>query len=1089
MTFSRRSSLGAPRRLVCAVALAAGLATPTIARADGAPPNRVSEVRALAAPQSTEIVVVGTASPKFSARLADKRRLIIDISDTQVEGAPAPITERVGLVAGVSTQSFKTDTGSTTRVTISLTEEASFRVRADGTNLRVSLSKGDASTGPVRLGAPTPAAPRAPGDRVRDVRYSRAGGVDRVTIEVGEDARVSEGATGGGKARLDLRGAKVPKELERTLDVGAYGGLVKSVSTFHTDAGVVVEVERQDGAVGVVSREGSAVVWTFSSKARGATSAETGVALDGGVARKTRTVAREEAVSGVPKIETGISADDIAAPDAAGFVSAPLGQARGAADTVDGRRRRYTGARVDIDLKDADVHNVLRILADVGHVNIVTADNVKGDVTLRLRNVPWDQALDVVLQAKSLGMVRTGNMLRVAPLADLEKEREMLIQKRKQELDLAPLETRLIPVSYSSATDIAARAKELLSARGSLSVDERTNMLIARDVPGNLNQVEELIRSLDTQTPQVLIEARIVEATSRYLRDVGIQWGGDATFSPATGNPTGLAFPNSIGLVGGASDAQTPTAGLSPFQRNVQNPNFAVNLPAAAGTGTGGALGLTFGSINNAFNLGLRLSAAESSGMLRIVSSPRILTLDNRQARIAQGTLIPYSQISAQGVQTNFQEAKLQLDVKPHVTADGSISMHVKINRDEPDFNQTSARGDPTILKREAETDLLIMDGHTAVIGGIFTRNTGRNLDQVPFFGDIPLLGLLFQRRRASDSRGELVIFLTPRIVNRAEALGKLPDPHRAAEHGRAERQAPRRLAVHVDEHLRPRVDGLRLDDRAARHLHRARGEVGAGVDLVRQRQALEPRKIAHRDDVEQAVGRIGVGRDLHPAAEVPAVADREVEHRALLEDGPVDAHAHRLVAVAEPRARGAEEVRRLAAEPLRRLVDHPVGDASDAEARDVDERARDRRAVVVDELQPPEIVGDGGPPARARDRRREAVDAERLAEISARPGGHDEQVRALDRAAVVAEVALRGLVERAVAAHHRDHLDALRVRALHQAPGVARALGLGDVAREIQARELAAHLGEQALGAPSARARVEDDADVGWFHRGRAGG
>ena len=158
--------------------------------------------------------------------------------------------------------------------------------------------------------------------------------------------------------------------------------------------------------------------------------------------------------------------------------------------------------------------------------------------------------------------------------------------------------------------------------------------------------------------------------------------------------------------------------------------------------------------------------------MLRIVSSPRILTLDNHEARINQGTLIPFSQVSAQGVQTVFQEAKLQLLVVPHVTADGSVSMHVKINRDEPDFNQTSARGDPTILKREAETDLLVRDGHTAVIGGIYTRNTGRNLDQIPLLGDIPILGVLFQRRRSSDSRSELVIFLTPRIVNRAESLG-----------------------------------------------------------------------------------------------------------------------------------------------------------------------------------------------------------------------------------------------------------------------------------------------------------------------------
>jgi len=448
--------------------------------------------------------------------------------------------------------------------------------------------------------------------------------------------------------------------------------------------------------------------------------------------------------------------------EAAGMGGSLLAQANG-----------YNGRRMDVDLNNADIHNVLRLLADVGQVNIVTADNVSGSVTIKMRNVPWDQALDVVLQSKGLGMVRGGNIIRVAPLPQLEKEREMAIARRRQELQLAPLETRLIPVSYATAEDLQQRAREVLSGRGSIAVDGRTNVLIARDVAGTLDQVEELVRSLDTQTPQVLVEARIIEATSSYQRQIGVQWGGDASFSAATGNPTGLAFPNSVGLAGAASDNATPTAGLSPFQAQVQNPNFAVNLPAPIGTGIGGGIGLTLGSVDNNFNLNLRLSAAEASGQVRILSSPRILTLDNHEARISQGTLIPFSQVSAQGVQTTFQEAKLQLLVQPHVTADGSVSMHIKINRDEPDFNQTSARGDPTILKREAETDLLVMDGHTAVIGGIYTRNTGRNVDQVPFFGDIPLIGLLFKSTGATDNRGELVIFLTPRIVNRAQALGR----------------------------------------------------------------------------------------------------------------------------------------------------------------------------------------------------------------------------------------------------------------------------------------------------------------------------
>jgi type IV pilus assembly protein PilQ len=433
---------------------------------------------------------------------------------------------------------------------------------------------------------------------------------------------------------------------------------------------------------------------------------------------------------------------------------------------------RYTGRRIDMDLKDADIHNILRFLADVGHVNIVAADDVSGSVTIRMHQVPWDQALDVVLQAKGLGMVRQGNLIRVAPAAVLQKERELEAARRKSEFEATPLETRLRPVNYASAEDLVPRARDLLSPRGSISVDDRTNVLILRDIPANLDNIEALIGQLDTQTSQVLIEARIVEATSKYLRDVGIQWGGDVTFSEATGNPTGVAFPSSVSAAGGNYDNNTPTAGISPFTRQIATPNFAVNLPAAVGTGAGGALGVSFGSIDNTLNLSVRLSAAESSGLVRIVSAPRIMVLNNLEARINQGTLIPFAQVSALGVQTTFQEAKLQLLVRPHVTADGTVSMHVKVTRDEPDFNQTSPRGDPTILKREAETDLLVPDGHTAVIGGIYTRNTGRNIDQVPFFGDIPILGILFQRRRVSDARNELVIFLTPRIVNRSTSIG-----------------------------------------------------------------------------------------------------------------------------------------------------------------------------------------------------------------------------------------------------------------------------------------------------------------------------
>jgi type IV pilus assembly protein PilQ len=580
-----------------------------------------------------------------------------------------------------------------------------------------------------------------------------------VVIELEGSARYSHFAPSETRAVLELADASAAQALQRTMDVSAFGGRVRAISVYTRAGRTLIDVDHSPEVSGTVIKYGSALHYVFSSEPLAAT--QTGVASDGKAARQIKTLAS-------PEIELFKAAQDeewSSEPDLArAFLpgTAPMQQ-----------QQRFTGRRIDLDLKDADIKDVFRTLAKVGRVNIVAADDVSGTVTISMRNVPWDQALDTILQAKKLGMVRRGNIIRVAPMADLNKERELAIERRKAELQLAPVETRLIPISYADADDMQKRAQDLLSPRGTLAVDERTNVLIARDVAGNLNQIEELIRALDTQTPQVLIEARIVEATSRFQRDVGIQWGGDLVFGPGTGNETGLVFPSSIGVAGGATDQNAPTQGLSPISPTVPNPNFAVNLPATVGTGSGGALGLTFGSIDNTVNLNVRLSAAEATGMLRIVSSPRILTLDNAEARITQGTLIPFSQISAQGVQTVFQEAKLQLLVTPHITADGSVSMRVKINRDEPDFNQTSARGDPTILKREAETELLVRDGHTAVIGGIYTRNTGRNLDQVPLLGDIPVLGVLFQRRRSSDTRSELVIFLTPRIVNRAEALGE----------------------------------------------------------------------------------------------------------------------------------------------------------------------------------------------------------------------------------------------------------------------------------------------------------------------------
>ena len=619
------------KSLVYAVLLGRGWATlgatgaastvllfPSVASADPAA-NHVHDVRLRADDGSSgaaQIEIVGTGAPAYSVRVADGgRRLLIDLSDSDVVGAPAAITTGAGVVGGILTQSYPTPTGQMTRLTVTLQREASYRVVPDGTTLRVLLAPSGAAP-VIDSKAPALPAPESTAT-VRDIRFERSSSgasicgssaCDRVVVDLGSIPAYSLAPSSTGRLRLELRATALPDGLARTLDVTAYRGALKSITASQDPAthAAVVEIDGSPENPGTLSVEGGLLVWTFPVPRSSAQAPPIGrihidgkaVGADGGVVRQVVTVAREAAPEDLPRIETSIHDEDpkveTSGGEAAGFASGDPGVLA---------QQRYNGRRIDIDLKDADIHNVLRLLADTGHVNVVTADDVTGTITIRMRNVPWDQVLDVVLQAKGLGMVRQGNLIRVAPLAQLQKERELKLAQQKQEFELTPLETRLIPISYAQASELQARAKELLSPRGSIAVDERTNVLIARDVAGNLNYIEELIRSLDTQTAQVLIEARIVEATSKYSRDVGIQWGGDVTFGPATGNPTGVAFPSSINVAGGNYDNNTPTAGLSPFTRNVATPNFAVNLPAAVGTGAGGALGMTFGSIDNTLNL------------------------------------------------------------------------------------------------------------------------------------------------------------------------------------------------------------------------------------------------------------------------------------------------------------------------------------------------------------------------------------------------------------------------------------------------------------------------------------------------------
>lgn len=586
---------------------------------------------------------------------------------------------------------------------------------------------------------------------VRDIRLEQKDGRSRIVVELTRQSKFETLPGRDSRAVMILNDVKLPQSLERTLTSRAQGGAVRFVSSFVDGKQVRMEAELKGQTAETIFHNGNTIVWEFAPM----------VAAAQEEAAPTIALAKNSQVKDLAQEQPQRPIDGDS------YTSAPpeLVVDPSKVNRVRGMGRK----RLTIDLRDADIQNVLRLVAKEGGVNIIAGDDVKGTVTMSLRQVMLDQVFLTILQSKSLGYEMRGNVIRVAPQKTLIEEESTRQQARENRRKLQPLEVFLLPISYASAKDLVPQVQGLLSSRGSVTVDERTNTIIIKDISENLEPIRVLIESLDSQVPQVLIEGRIVETNDAFSQQLGIQWGGIFGANAQQGNSTGLVFPANIGLAGAAADGQTPNLGVGNF---ANQPNYAINLPAAVGTGSGGGIGLSLGSIGGSTVLNLRLTALESAGHARIVSSPKILTLDNRTATISQGTSIPISVVSAAGVQTVFVDATLELTVTPHVTPDGNIQLKIKATKNEPDFQNTGARGDPTILRRQAETELLIKDGDTTVIGGIYTRNTGSSISAVPFFHKVPILGYFFRTSSESERRNELLIFITPRIVNRAESLG-----------------------------------------------------------------------------------------------------------------------------------------------------------------------------------------------------------------------------------------------------------------------------------------------------------------------------
>jgi type IV pilus assembly protein PilQ len=420
-------------------------------------------------------------------------------------------------------------------------------------------------------------------------------------------------------------------------------------------------------------------------------------------------------------------------------------------------QKRYSGRRISLDFKEVEIADVLRLIADVSELNIIAGDEVKGEVTIRLVDVPWDQALDVILLTKGLGFVRVANVLRIAPADVLKAEDEARLQERRAKEKLEDLIVKLQPVNYGNVKEIAKMVSKLLSARGTVDVDARTNTLIIKDINAVIDEAVALVKAIDTQTPQVLIESKIVEANLDFSRELGSTWAFGAQplvdgFDESSGDRQDLGG-NDFRL----HDNSLLTGFTDTFNHvQVSNPITSV---------ANGLLDLGAFLLDEKLNIELRLEAAESNGEGKVISSPRIVTLDNRRATIEQGLSIPFQTFENGDAKLEFIDAVLKLDVTPHITADRSIIMKVEVQRNAPDDSVETPTGSPAIAKNEAVTETLVKDGQTLVIGGIYVVRKSDRQSGVPYFKEIPILGAAFKKNETRDIRQELLVFVTPRIV------------------------------------------------------------------------------------------------------------------------------------------------------------------------------------------------------------------------------------------------------------------------------------------------------------------------------------
>ena len=766
--------------------------------------------------QENAVLIESTEPVAYSVSRPDPLTLLVDLRNVSVADARADVA-RGGALAGIKLeQASAVDGAALARVRVTLVQPSEYRVRSARNTIRVELTPGEAPAA-----RPTPAAPPAPSPARTDDIMSPitdpgpATTLDRVHTRHTSSSTV---VTLGGNGQLVPSSVRESESGPRKLvlefpDVTAKAGtqnirsaLVRKVQlalasqqplvtrvTLDLGDDVAYHVERSGQAgrdIDVVfepaaSASGDRVMLAPDVAGSGPVPPEAPITMEQAMKNVAAIVPPADAPDPITALQppTAPAAHAAASPTAPagpgarpGPTSAPRGNASvrrpqqaapapapaatitpASLQTPDGQKT-YTGHPVSLDFQGADLRAVLRGFSEISGLNMVIDPDVQGTVDIILNEVPWDQALDVILRGNQLDYTVDGTIVRIARIDTLRKEQDSRQALAKSASDAGTLAVRTFSLSYARASAAAPLVKKAaLSARGDVQIDDRTNTLIVTDLPAKLEVAANLLSTIDRPEPQVEVEARIVQTTRDFARAVGIQWGLNGRVMPDLGNTTPLAFPNQ-GTLGGRLGQQGSS---DPRATATEKSSTAVNLGVQDANS---AIGLALGAVNGAFNLDIALTALERSGKGRVLSTPRLTTQNNIEAEVAQGIQIPIQTVANNTVTVSFKDAVLVLKVTPQITAAGTVIMKITIENATADFSR-SVNGIPPIDTQRANTQVQINDGSTTVIGGIFVSQEQSANDKTPYLNRVPLLGWLFKRDRVEDNSRELLIFITPRIL------------------------------------------------------------------------------------------------------------------------------------------------------------------------------------------------------------------------------------------------------------------------------------------------------------------------------------